>query len=68
MTNPDSFPCPKCGCPNEQLHFYNTNPDKTKGRYNCPQCGRDSAWAVGKSESPLDVINKILNQTNQKPN
>ncbi len=41
------------GCPicESDIELYDSNPSGTGGKYKCTQCGHDTFWAVGKSQS-----------------
>ncbi len=47
--------CPECGSSNIELYDQENN----KGKYRCKDCGRDTFWAIGKSISFTDVLNKL---------
>ena len=53
--------CPDCG---SEIELYDTSEDGRHGSYRCQrqECGRDTQWAVGKSLTIHDVIEKIKNK------
>jgi endogenous inhibitor of DNA gyrase (YacG/DUF329 family) len=68
MKNIPEFCCPDCNCPSERMIFYNTNPDKTKGRYHCPDCGRDTLWSDIKPYNIHQVFSMMKEDENEYKN
>lgn len=48
--------CQDCG---ENIELYDTNSSGTGGKYRCNKCGRDTFWAVGRSLSVTEILEKL---------
>ncbi len=59
-----SLGCPECA---GDIELYDTNKDGSGGKYKCLKCHRDTSWAVGKTESILDVLKRVKHRENSKP-
>ena len=52
--------CPTCG---KKVIFYSTNENKTRGRYKCNSCSRDTVWAKFVSLSADEIFENFKKRT-----